>query len=223
MKRAGDRATAGELPDTGDSPPLPSGKPVGKTRGRPRSEAVERAILDAVIRLLEEGVSYDTLSVERIARTAGVGKAAVYRRWSGKDELFLHVVREMEEPAYEGPVDGPLREVLIGALNWLRQMSLAKRRSTLLRVLAAHVHSHPELWKRYHETVISARRERLAFVLRRGIERGELRGDLDIDVLVDMLTAPILVRILLRDWEELPEEMPRQIVDTFLDGLGAGE
>ncbi|MGP3975006.1 TetR/AcrR family transcriptional regulator [Streptomyces sp. 8N114] len=219
MKRAGDRGTAGELPDAGENPSLPPGKPSGKARGRPRSEAVERAILDAVTRLLEEGVSYDALSVEQIARTAGVGKAAVYRRWSGKDELFLYVVKEMEEPAYEGPGDGPLREVLIGALSWLRQIGLAKRRSTLLRVLAGHVHSRPELWKRYHETVISARRERLAFVLRRGIERGELRGDIDIDVLVDMLTAPILARILLRDWEELPEEMPRQIVDAFLDGL----
>ncbi|MGP3990340.1 TetR/AcrR family transcriptional regulator [Streptomyces sp. 3N207] len=219
MKRADGRGTAGELPDAGENPPLPSGKPSGKARGRPRSEAVERAILDAVTRLLEEGVSYDALSVEQIARTAGVGKAAVYRRWSGKDELFLYVVKEMEEPTYEGPGDGPLREVLIGALGWLRQIGLAKRRSTLLRVLAGHVHSRPELWKRYHETVISARRERLAFVLRRGIERGELRGDIDIDVLVDMLTAPILARILLRDWEELPEEMPRQIVDAFLDGL----
>ncbi|MBO8184629.1 TetR/AcrR family transcriptional regulator [Streptomyces sp. DW4-2] len=212
---AGGSGVGAAAPERERGVPLPA----GKTRGRPRSEAVERAIVEAVTRLLEEGVSYEALSIERIARTAGVGKAAVYRRWSGKDELFLYVVRELEELPYEGPREGPLREVLVGALEWLREVGLAKRRSALLRVVAGQVHSHPGLWQRYRETVVGARRERLAAVLRRGIDHGELRGDIGVDVLIDLLTAPILARILLREGEELPEEMPRQIVDAFLDGL----
>ncbi|NUR01848.1 MAG: TetR family transcriptional regulator, partial [Streptomyces sp.] len=52
--------------------PAPPGAPV---RGRPRSEAVERAVIEGVLKLLEDGVPLAELSIERIARTAGVGKA----------------------------------------------------------------------------------------------------------------------------------------------------
>lgn len=71
-------------------------RPDGPGRGRPRSEAVERSIIEGVIRLLEEGVPLAELSIERIARTAGVGKATIYRRWNGKEELFVDVVRAAE-------------------------------------------------------------------------------------------------------------------------------
>ena len=47
------------------------------TRGRPRSEAVERAITEGVMKLLDDGVPLAELSIERIARTAGVGKATI--------------------------------------------------------------------------------------------------------------------------------------------------
>lgn len=58
--------------------------------------AAERAILDAVVELLEAGEPLAGLSIERIARTAKVGKATIYRRWSGKEELFVDVLRDIE-------------------------------------------------------------------------------------------------------------------------------
>lgn len=67
-------------------------------RGRPRSEAVERAIVEGVMKLIEEGVPLADLSIERIARTAGVGKATIYRRWSDKEDLFVDVMRSTEPP-----------------------------------------------------------------------------------------------------------------------------
>jgi len=67
-------------------------------RGRPRSEAVERAIIEGVMKLLEDGVPLADISIERLARTAGVGKATIYRRWSGKEELFVDVLRGAEQP-----------------------------------------------------------------------------------------------------------------------------
>ncbi|GAA2086876.1 TetR/AcrR family transcriptional regulator [Streptomyces albiaxialis] len=188
-------------------------------RGRPRSEAVERAIVDAVLHLLEEGASLDALTVEGIARTAGVGKAAVYRRWSGKDELLLGVLRELEEPPFDGPTDGPVREILVAVLEWQRRMSLAKHESALLRAMTGHIKSHPRLWEQYHDTVVKARREMLQAVLRRGVESGELRDDLDLSVLADLITGPLLVRIVLRPWEDVPEELPRELVDGVLEGV----
>lgn len=89
-----------------DSAAGPAGPPCQgqePRRGRPRSAAVERAILDAVVQLLEAGETLDGLSIERIARTAGVGKATIYRRWSGKEELFVDVLRDIEPPIPHSP------------------------------------------------------------------------------------------------------------------------
>ena len=53
---------------------------VPRRAGRPRSEPTRRSILDATIRLLDTE-SVQTLTIEAIAREAGVGKATIYRWW----------------------------------------------------------------------------------------------------------------------------------------------
>jgi AcrR family transcriptional regulator len=190
-------------------------------RGRPRSEAVERAIIESVLSLLEEGTSIDALSVERIARIAGVGKAAVYRRWPGKDELLVDVVRRLEEPQAR-PTGTSVRDDLVTILEWQRRVSLAKRESAVLRVMMSHVKSHPKLWEQYHDSVIKVRRETLHGVLRRGIASGELRGDLEIELLGELFIGPMLTRTVLHEGKDLPEGLAEQIVDFVLDGVRAG-
>ncbi|GAA4082500.1 TetR/AcrR family transcriptional regulator [Streptomyces hundungensis] len=188
-------------------------------RGRPRSEAVERQILEAVIKLLEEGVSLADLSIERIARTAGVGKATIYRRWAGKEELFVEVVQSMESPT--PPLPGQsLRGDLIAMVENVRQRGAAKRSSALLHNVFAQMQSYPKLWCKYHSTVIDPRRELFDEVLRRGMATGELRAGLDLDMAGDLFVAPMLVRTMMRPDTELPgPEFAERIVDAVLEGL----
>ncbi|MCF6521886.1 TetR/AcrR family transcriptional regulator [Streptomyces sp. JJ36] len=189
-------------------------------RGRPRSAAAGTAIVEAVLRLIEEGESIDGLSVERIARTAGVGKATVYRRWAGKDALLLEVMRTLDEPAVV-PRGDSVREDLVAILERLRRRGLAKRESALLRAMMSHFRSHPRLWQAYHDTVIRARRETLHAVLRRGMTRGELRDDIDVELLGELFTGPMLSRALLHEGCELPEGLAERIVDAVLEGARA--
>jgi len=187
-------------------------------RGRPRSEASERAIIGAVIRLLEEGVPLAELSIERIARTAGVGKATIYRRWEGKEALFVDVLRSVEEKDADLPGTS-LRDDLIVMLEGLRSRGLAKRSSAMLRSMLAQIQSYPQLWGQYQDTVIAARRAALDEVLRRGIERGELRADLDFDLLGDLIVGPMLVRTVLQPEGHLDEDLAERIVDAVLEGI----
>ncbi|MFE9400853.1 TetR/AcrR family transcriptional regulator [Streptomyces sp. NPDC006530] len=188
-------------------------------RGRPRSEAAERQILEAVILLLEEGVPLADLSIERIARTAGVGKATIYRRWAGKEELFVEVVRSMETPT--PPLPGhSLRGDLIAMVDNVRRRGAAKRSSALLHNVFAQMQSYPKLWSKYHSLVIDPRRELLDEVLRRGVANGELRAGLDLDMAGDLFVAPMLVRTMMRPDTELPgPELAERIVDAVLEGL----
>lgn len=187
-------------------------------RGRPRSEAAERSIVEAVVRLLEEGVPISELSIERIARTAGVGKATIYRRWEGKEALLLDVVRSMEPVA--PPLPGTsVRDDLVALVEMLRRRGLAKRSSTLLHNVFAQMQNYPQLWELYHRTAVAPRRELMEAVLRRGIESGEIRSDIDIELLGDLFVGPMLVRTVLRP-EGTPEEGgAERIVDAVLQGV----
>jgi len=196
--------------------------PVVPTRGRPRSEAVERAVIEGVLKLLEDGVPLAELSIERIARTAGVGKATIYRRWSGKEELFVDVVRAAEPPDPELPGTS-MRDDMVALLEQLRQRGVMTRTSVLLHNVFAQMKSSPKVWAAYHASVVRPRRRLQIEILRRGQQNGELRADLDLELVNDLIVGPMLLRTVMRpeaDVEtDLSEGLSERIVDTLLEGL----
>ncbi|AXI77224.1 TetR/AcrR family transcriptional regulator [Peterkaempfera bronchialis] len=190
-------------------------------RGRPRSEAVDQAILDAVERLMAGGSSLAELSMEGIAQEAGVAKATVYRRWPNKEALLIDVVRRLEEPEPELAGES-VRDDVVTLLDFMRRRGLAKRSRWILKAALSQMGSLPEFKQLYHERVVQRRRELIRHVVQRGVERGELRSDLDLDLLAEILTAPMLVRSVL--WDDAPLDdpgLPQLIVDTALQGVAA--
>ncbi|WP_405580834.1 TetR/AcrR family transcriptional regulator [Streptomyces sp. NBC_01190] len=195
-------------------------QPTAARRGRPRDAAVDRTVIETVLRLIAEGATFGELTVEGIARAAGVGKATVYRRWSGKDALLLDVLAEVDG-APELAISGVLRDDLIAAVEFIRRRSLAKRESALLRTMVTEARSNPGLWRRYHDTVVTARRRLLIGLLEGGITSGEIRPELgaDLDLLADMVVGPVLARATLRPDAPLSPDLAEHVVDTLLDGM----
>jgi len=179
---------------------------------------VERAIIDGVMKLLEDGVPLAELSIERIARTAGVGKAAIYRRWPGKEELFVDVVRAAEPPDPELPGTS-MRDDLVALLEQLRRRGLMAQSSAILLNVYAQMKSSPKIWAAYRASVIEPRRRAQLEVLRRGRRDGELREDVDIELLNDLFIGPMLLRTIMRPGADLPEGLAEEIVDRLLEGL----
>jgi AcrR family transcriptional regulator len=195
-----------------------AGQRSAPARGRPRSEALEHAIIEGVLTLLEDGVPLAELSMERIARRAGVGKATIYRRWRGKEELFVDVVRAAE-PAEPVLPDTSLRDDLVVLLEWMRRRGVAGRSSAVLRNVYAQMKSSPRIWTAYETSVVQPRRNALVEVLRQAQRRGEIRADVDVRLAGDLLTGPMLLRSVLRPDGDLPEDLAERIVDTVLEGL----
>lgn len=194
------------------------GHSVKGVRGRPRSEAVERSIVEGVLKLIEDGVPLADLSIERIARTAGVGKATIYRRWSGKEELFVDILRGIDDPPPELAGDS-MRGDIIVCLEHLRRRGVNLRSSALLHNVFAQMKNLPKLWEAYQATVIEPQRRVMRGVLRRGRENGELRTDIDIVLAGDLFVGPMLVRTVLRSEDPLDEDLAERIVDSVLAGL----
>ena len=64
---------------------------VRRKRGRPRSVDAHRRILDATLSICaSEG--YRDLTIESVARNAGVGKSTIYRHWRSKKELIQEAI-----------------------------------------------------------------------------------------------------------------------------------
>ncbi len=208
-------ADSGRADDPGapGTPQVPCARP----RGRPRSAAAERAILDATLRLIGRHRSVAALSIEAVAQEAGVGKATIYRRWPNKEALVIAAVEAAEQPIPE--LDGEnVRDDLIRLLVMMRQNLLDRRAEGLVSLVLGEVGRHPELHRRYHEVVIERRREAMRVVLRRGVATGELRGDIPIELMKDLFTAPMLIRKMLDD-TDVPADLPELIVDSVLRGV----
>jgi AcrR family transcriptional regulator len=187
-------------------------------RGRPRSAQVDAAILEAARALLaSEG--YARMTVEAVAARAGVGKAAIYRRYPGKPDLAAAAVAGLSA-AFALPDTGSVRG---DALTMLREFRGLMERfhglSVIGTMLAEQAHN-PELLERFRERVILPRRAMMQTVLRRGVERGELRADADLELVSEMLVGSYFARHLAglpvpRDWGE-------RVVDMVLGGLAVG-
>src|SRR5262245_46294538 len=86
--------------------------------GRPRSAAAHEAIRRAALTLfIEQGP--EAMSIEAVAANAGVGKAAIYRRWQSKEELVIDAVIEVFAEA-SSPDTGHVRDDLVQSTRELQ-------------------------------------------------------------------------------------------------------
>ena len=171
---------AGEAPDAARRP------------GRPRSERAEQSIIEATLEaLVERGI--DGVHCEDVAARAGVGKATLYRRWGGKEDLLIAAFAAMKHPLPE-PRGESVREDLITLLTVVAADADDPRFAQQYALLHGAGERYPRLVARYREEVVEPRRDLVRAVLRRGIETGELRPGLDVEVAMLMLTGAVMAR-----------------------------
>lgn len=159
-------------------------------------ESVTAAITSAMFDQLAE-TGYARMSMDAVARRAGVGKAAVYRRWPSKQAMLIDLVgAAMRRNLPEVPDAGSLAGDVRGFLDLIvTQVADARVRRIALDVLVETTRI-PELAAGLQDAVAAPRRSAAATVLTRAIERGELPADLDRELGLDLLIGPLLVRLL---------------------------
>ncbi|MCC9308675.1 TetR/AcrR family transcriptional regulator [Kitasatospora sp. RB6PN24] len=204
-----------QIPQPSAEPP-PCGAP---RRGRPRSEAAELAICQAVERLMAEGGTLADLTIEGIAQAAGVGKATIYRRWPNKNALLVDVIDRLDEQMPQLPGTS-VRDDLVVVMDHMRRRGLAKRSRWVLRMALEQLHSAPGLKEAYYSRVINPRRQALRSLVERGMAAGEFRSDLDSTLLAELFVGAMLLRTVIYDDATLDDpELPAMMVDSLLEGL----
>jgi AcrR family transcriptional regulator len=191
--------------------PVSSGK-----RGRPREARTDRAIVSATLELIAE-LGIDGFRMEDVAGRAGVGKAAIYRRYASKDELvaaaIAALVSEIELPN-TGTTRGDLLALMRDAVAVYRDPIHAG----VMPSLVGAMRQRPELARAVRDDFLAARRNALRAVLERGAERGELRADLDFELALDVLGGPLFYRLLITGGP-LDELLVEGVADLVLRGF----
>ena len=132
------------------------------------------------------------MTVEAIAKTAGVGKPTIYRRFPDKAALVTAVISsqlaDLEVPDLSDTRAELWHAVEIGfpadATSYLR----------LIGGLAAEEDRHPELIAAFRQRILLPRRATVQALIERGQRRGDIRPGLDPEGAVDSLAGPLLAR-----------------------------
>ncbi|WP_075553360.1 TetR/AcrR family transcriptional regulator [Pseudonocardia sp. Ae505_Ps2] len=160
---------------------------------RPR---VTEAIVSAAFAELAAS-GYARLSMEAVTRRAGVGKAALYRRWSSKEQMLADLVRQaVADTLPPAPATGAFRSDLRELLGALRDQVATPVVAAVVPTLLAELRHTPALAEVLQTDVAGPRREVGVQMLRAAIARGDLPPSVDVDLAVDLLIAPLLFRVL---------------------------
>jgi len=187
---------------------------VPRQLGRPRDPKLDQALIDATLRLLADG-GYSALTMEAVSAAAGVGKATLYRRWPGKEQLVVDAVATLAEPP-DAPAGAGVRDELVALLEAIRRKSRSSLAGKIFPRLIGEGVDNPELMRRYRAQVLDPRRERFRVVLQRGVAQGLVRPDLDLDYAIDLLVGPMAFRNLIRSEPSPGPDLAPRIVDDLL-------
>ena len=164
-----------------------------------RSDRARTAILDATAELIADD-GYRKLSIEAIARRAGVGKQTIYRWWPSKGAVVFDAFLKLQEDA--GGTELPETDDLAADVALLLRETVRglidPRFDETYRALTTEIQHDPalnrELLDRLLGPLLAATRRRIG----RGQDVGHIDADIDPSIAVELLFGPIFHRWLLR-------------------------
>ncbi|MFG3015743.1 TetR/AcrR family transcriptional regulator [Streptomyces cinerochromogenes] len=161
---------------------------------RRRGAVLERAILDAALEQLST-VGWKGLTMEGVAAGAQTGKAAVYRRWTSKEDLVADALVSGLPRVEQAPDLGSVREDLLALCRQVRQIMYSRPGVALRSVIHECDHMQVERFEGViFGSVVEPTVKLLREVIEHGIERGEVRSDAANGYVFDAIPAMMMYR-----------------------------
>jgi AcrR family transcriptional regulator len=177
------------------------------------------AVLAAALEELAER-GYAALTIESVARRAGVHKTSVYRHWADREALVLDALTTNVADGLlipdTGKFETDLREFARGLVSWLTN-GLGKAVVQATVSDASRVPEIADLQQRFY----AERLQRDAVMIRRAIDRGEIPPDTDPAETIKALIGPIYLRLLITA-EPIDAATSDRATDLALAALRAG-
>jgi AcrR family transcriptional regulator len=164
-------------------------------RGRPADPDIERRVIAAALTVYGE-VGWAGFTLDRVARRAPVGKAALYRRWPTKEDLLLAALEHLAEPPEEGSDPADLRGCLIGMAEQVIDMFVGPKALVLPRVLIEAA-QYPPRFDEMVQNIVRTRFGRAGAVIQGAIDRGELPAGTPPDLIIEAIMGRVISLIVL--------------------------
>src|SRR4051812_40906745 len=194
-----------------------------------RPEKTE-AILESARQLFREQ-GYGAVSMDQIARAAGVSKATVYAHFESKDRLFATMIQNGCSAYAQGVMPAltdmeDVRAALTQIARGIENFLLAPKTLGIYRVIIAEGPRFPELVKAFIESGPSPFRKLLAAFFEAANQRGALKvpnPDLAAHQFVWLVRGPLYLERILNLKEPLwdaqsVDEVVTSAVDMFMKG-----
>jgi AcrR family transcriptional regulator len=185
------------------------------------------AILGAALAVLAEH-GYDATTMNDIATRAGVGKAAIYRRWSSKAALITDALVSWRPKLLAG--GAPETGSLAGDLDSLAERAKPNdnhpiSNDLVLRVanlisndlllrFAVESTRHPDLVSALDDLMLCAGRRALSDILAQAADRGEIAATRDWSLVADVILAMSLLRVI--RGQTVDAAFVRQVIEILI-------
>ena len=182
---------------------------------------MESAVREALLRLLSEGTPFKKLTVDELARAAGLSRTAFYFYFPGKEQALMSAAADVTEEFRqradtwwhgEGPPEERVRAALAGILD------VYVRHAALLRA-AVEVTSYSKEFEDFYQSLLDGFVRATAEHLRREQKAGRLRK-LDCDVVAESLMwmAERCNHVLIKQGRS-PEEIVDALTSVWVHAL----
>jgi AcrR family transcriptional regulator len=195
-------------------------QPARAHRGRPRSEQARRAILGAALDLVrDEG--YPAVTIDSVAKRAGVARTTIYRWWPSSTALLVDVLMDLSAHVAPPPTGSdPLRGIRL-EMRRIAAVSTELPGRLLLALVGAAQHD-PTIRAELLERLIYPRREASARAIGDAQSRGLLRDDVSPYIATDLFYGPIFYRVIMGH-EPATERYATQIFERVISGMAPSE
>lgn len=168
--------------------------------GRPRSAAASAhdAIIAAVHELLQT-VSVQDLTIEGIARRAGVGKPTLYKWWGTKADIVLAMVKDMVKERVEPSLEPPADLSLEASVQFKARRLVDAFNGFFGRVMAgliAEAQHNADLQSRINQAYILPRRAGTIADIRKAQSDGTFPDEIDPEIIVDQVFGSLYYHLL---------------------------
>ena len=160
-----------------------------------RNEQSRRAILDASVAMIGE-VGYDKISIEAIARRAGVSKQTIYRWWPSKGAVILEAATESLSTVVTLPDTGDIVADIRTQLTAIVELITTTGFGPAYRCLIAAGQSDPDLLRALFDQIIAPNIEDFRTRTALAQQRGEMSADADWATMRDLLYGVVEYRLI---------------------------
>jgi AcrR family transcriptional regulator len=182
-----------------------------------RSEKSRKAILDAAMELCRED-GFPAVTIEGIARRAGVGKQTIYRWWPSKAAVLLEGINDVAGGATDFPSTGDVVADLTTQMTGAASLLASDLFAPYTKGLIPAAQNDSAIAESLLEDIVRPRVEAGLVRLRQAQQDGQIRDDVDLADVMELLYAPLYYRLLLHTRPVDPADVPRMI-DLAMRGL----